>query len=158
MFREHLKQVPVFHSFEQREINGLSAICSERNFSKDALIIEQETPADGLYILLEGEIEVARQTASGAIVVLGQLRKGAVFGTVATAQSSLRRVQCVAKTDIKTAFLSVSDFRELMEGKSPLALHMQIAILRTIFEEIRSTNAILSELSALEPYEVVEHV
>mgnify|MGYP003335762495 CR=1 FL=1 len=71
---------------------------------------------------------------------------------MSTIDKGVRGAQCTAKTPVRTAFLNASDFEELMAGTSSLSLGFQVAILRSVFSDIRKTNEQLSELSSLEPY------
>ena len=147
-----LKTIPVFDRLEERSINALAGVMQEQRFDSGAIIIEQGSPSDGIHIVLDGNIQISRITEVGAIVVLNVLDPGAVFGTLSTIDKGVRGAQCIAKTDVITAFLGAADFEELMEGTSTLALGFQVAILRSVFSDIRKTNEQLAELSSLEAY------
>jgi len=147
-----LKTIPIFDRLEERSINALAGVMKEQRFVTKDIVIEQGTPSDGIHIILEGIVQISRITNTGAIVVLNHIEPGAVFGTLSTIDKGVRGAQCIAKTDVATAFLGFSDFEELMEGTSTLALGFQVAILRSVFSDIRKTNVQLSELSSLEPY------
>ena len=150
--QELLKTIRLFDGLDGRAINALAAIMTLKKMSKGHLIIEQNSPPDGIYVLLEGEVQIKVKTSAGAIVVVDTIQKGAVFGTLSAMDRKLRGANCVAKTDVKVGFIALSDFQDLMQGSSPLALGFQIALLRSIFHEIRKTNVQLSELSSLTPY------
>ena len=153
-----LKTVPIFDRLEERSLNALVGVMQEQRFDNKDVIIEQGSPSDGIHILLEGIIQISRITEVGAIVVLNHLEPGSVFGTLSTIDKGVRGAQCIAKTDVTTAFLGAADFEELMEGTSALALGFQVAILRSVFSDIRKTNEQLAELSSLEPYHVLNPI
>lgn len=152
MIANRLTEVPIFDHFAERELNALSSITIEKDYDKGRSIIEQGSSSDGLYIVLNGLVQVSRQTETGSIIVLNQLEKGTIFGALSIIDKEVRGASCIALTKVEVAYLPITHFQELIEGKSALALHVQAAILRSIFAEIRQTNIQLSELSALEPY------
>lgn len=158
MIAEKLAQVPTFDHFEERELNGLASITQGRTYSKGECIIKQSSQPDGVHIVLSGTVQVTRVTASGAILVLGDIGSGVVFGTLAAIDQGLRGANCIAKTEVESAFIPLDEFQELMAGKSALALHVQAAVLRCVFSELRRTNQHLSELLALEPYFIMKPV
>lgn len=152
MIRNKLTEVPIFDHFDTRELNALSSITDEKKYDKGQLIVEQGSSPDGLYIVLEGLVQVSRKTDTGSIVVLDELGKGGTFGALSIIDKGVRGASCLALTNVEVACLPITHFLELMEGKSALALQVQASMLRAIFSEIRKTNKELSELSALEPY------
>ena len=147
-----LKTIRLFDGLDDRALNALSAIMTLKKYTIGQAIIQQNSQPDGIYILLSGEVQIKVKTSTGAIVVIDTISKGAVFGTLSAMDRKLRGATCAAKADVQVGFISLSDFQDLMQGSSPLALGFQIALLRSIFHEIRKTNLQLSELSSLTPY------
>ena len=49
-------------------------------------LIEEGKPSEGLYLLLEGELEVRKVDAAGDNVVLTYLREGEVAGEISSAR------------------------------------------------------------------------
>lgn len=158
MIAAQLAKVPTFDHFEARELNALASITKARRYSKGEYIIKQGSRPDGVHIILSGMVRISRITAAGAILVLGEIGVGAVFGTLAAIDKGIRGADCIAKTEVESAFIPLSDFDELMAGKSSLALQVQAAVLRSVFAELRGTNKHLSELLALEPYFIMKPV
>lgn len=146
-----LKQLVLFNALNDRGLSALSAIVRLEQYQNTDTIIQQGSPANGVYILLEGNIKVSMKTSTGAIVVLDELSSGSVFGTLAAIDRKQRGASCSAISDVVVGRIAMLDFQDLMYGSSALALGFQIVILRSIFQELRKTNSQLSELSAL-PY------
>ena len=148
--QQKLKQLQIFNGLDDRGINALSAIIRLESYDTEEVIIQQGAPSNGIFILLEGSIRVSFQTSAGAIVVLDHLSKGNVFGTLSAIDRKERGATCTAADTVHVGRISMMDVQDLMYGSSALALGFQIVILRSIFQELRKTNAHLSELSALE--------
>jgi len=146
---ETLRKLSLFNVLDERALRALSAIVRIEEYAKGDLLIQQGSPTNGVYILLQGSIKVSMQTSTGAIVVLDSLDEGSVFGTLAAIDRKQRGASCTAKDAVVVGRIAMLDFQDLMYGSSSLALGFQIVILRSIFQELRKTNAQLSELSAL---------
>jgi len=144
-----LKRLSLFNVLDDRGINALSAIIRLEEYHSGDTIIQQGSPSNGVYLLLEGTVKVSRKTPAQAIVVLDTIEAGTVFGTLAAIDRKLRGANCIAQNEVVVGRIAMLDFQDLMYGSSALALGFQIVILRSIFQELRKTNEQLSELSAL---------
>ena len=145
-----LKELSIFDNFPPRSLNAMAGVMVMRSWREGEALIVQENPSDGIYLILDGKVQITRVTASGATVVLNTMQKGAVIGTLSTIDGGVRGANCIAKTDVQAAFLTQADCLELMQGGSPLALGFQLVMLRSIFADIRRTNSELAELSSLQ--------
>jgi CRP/FNR family transcriptional regulator len=144
-----LKRLSLFNALDDRGLNALSAIIRLEAYQSEDAIIQQGSPSNGVYLLLEGTVKVTRKTPAQAIVVLDTINAGTVFGTLAAIDRKLRGATCTAQDDVVVGRIAMLDFQDLMYGSSALALGFQIVILRSIFHELRETNEQLSELSSL---------
>ena len=153
--QQTLKNLSIFNALDERGINALSAIIQVEQYTKGQSIIEQGSSPNGIYILLRGAVKVSIETEPGAIVVLNHLKEGDVFGTLSAIDRKLRGASCIATGPAVAGRIAMLDFQDLMYGSSALALGFQIVVLRSIFHELRITNAQLSELSSLPSISVV---
>ena len=149
-----LKRLSLFNALDDRGLNALSAIIRLESYQSGDSIIQQGSPSNGVYLLLEGTVKVSRKTPAPAIVVLDTIEAGTVFGTLAAIDRKLRGASCIAQDDVVVGRIAMLDFQDLMYGSSALALGFQIVILRSIFHELRKTNEQLSELSSLPPLSI----
>lgn len=149
-----LKRLSLFNALDDRGLNALSAIIRLEEYQSGEAIIQQGSPSNGVYLLLEGTVKVSRKTPAQAIVVLDTIEAGTVFGTLAAIDRQLRGANCIAQDDVVVGRIAMLDFQDLMYGSSALALGFQIVILRSIFHELRKTNEELSELSSLPPLSI----
>jgi CRP-like cAMP-binding protein len=151
MLSEQLGQIPIFRNLDERALSALCGVMSERHWRFQEKIIEQGAYSDGIHILLEGRVEIVHAIEAGALIRLATLSDGDMFGLLSCIDGGLRGASCIALTACRTLFLQRTDFLELMEGTSPLALGFQMAALRAVYYDIRRTNALLSELRSLNP-------
>jgi CRP-like cAMP-binding protein len=74
---------PLFKPFERKDRKDLVERFRARDVKKDDLIIKEGVPADGLYVVLSGEVEVRKGKTR-----LATLREGEVFGEMSLLQKS----------------------------------------------------------------------
>lgn len=151
MLLDQLGQIPIFRNLDDRAISALCGVMSERHWRFQEKIIEQGAYSDGIHILIEGQIEIVHAIEAGALIRLAKIKAGDMFGLLSCIDGGLRGASCIALNPCRTLFLQRTDFLELMEGTSPLALGFQMAALRSVYYDIRRTNALLSELRSLDP-------
>ena len=153
---KYLEDVDLFSKLSTRAKNALAGLLVLKNWDIGQTIVRQGTASDGIFILLQGEVQVVRVTESGSQVVLNQMTAGGIFGTLSTLDGGTRGADCVAKTDVQAAFMKGPDFIELIQGSSTMALGFQVAIIRSMFSDIRKTNDELATLSSLTPIEEIK--
>jgi CRP/FNR family cyclic AMP-dependent transcriptional regulator len=155
MDAQHLEQIDLFSKLSTRAKNALAGLLVLKNYEPGQTIVRQGTASDGIFVLLSGEVQIVRVTESGSQVVLNQMTSG-IFGTLSTIDGGTRGADCVAKTSVQAAFLKRPDFIELIQGSSTMALGFQVAIIRSMFSDIRKTNDELATLSSLTPIEEIQ--
>lgn len=158
MMQEKLSSIRLFDTIDERSLNALSAIVRYKTYKNGEYIIKQGLDSDGVYILFSGRVKITIRTHTGPIVVLDALQAGRIFGTLSAIDKKERGANCVASGDVEVGYIPLSDFHDLLKGASPLALGFQIAILRSLFDEIRKTNTQVSELSALDAYTIPKSI
>lgn len=80
MFRQGYAQLSIFAGLDGNQISQLSQFIEECQFPKDYVIFEQNQPADRLYILLLGEVEIQYKPYDGPPLVVARIDPGGVFG------------------------------------------------------------------------------
>lgn len=117
----------------------------KRVYPKGSVIIKQGDYGDEAFQLVSGSVEVSFSSSEGNKTVLAILRPPHMFGEMALIDEKPRSATVTALTNVevsvtkKAAF--VKHFTEENEG--PL-----IPVLRTMFERLRTTNQVISALSA----------
>jgi CRP-like cAMP-binding protein len=153
MDAEKLGQFALFSGLTPRAVNGLASVFVLKKAESGSAIVTQGEASDGVFLVVDGVVEVKRETGSGALIPIHKIQKGSMFGTLSTIDGGMRGAHCVARGNVEYAFMRKTDFMELIQVKSSLGLGFQVAVIRAIFEDIRQTNEQLAELSALEPLE-----
>lgn len=144
-----LAQVPILHRLDERALSAVAGVIVRRAFSDGDYILCQGATADGIGILLRGEIRVVRRLPRQGSVRLVTLSPGAVFGFLSAIDGLHRAADCIADGPVECGMLSFADFSTLMDGESHTALQFQMAILQALFIDLREANARFAEMAAL---------
>jgi CRP-like cAMP-binding protein len=94
-----IKQIEIFHGLSETEIGELTKIARREIYQVGAMIIEQGTPGDNMYIIAQGQVEVRKRDAQGSPRTELYLGEGQVFGELALLDQGLRSASIIADED-----------------------------------------------------------
>jgi CRP-like cAMP-binding protein len=110
-----LRGIPAFAALPASARKALAACLTEQTYPKHALILDEGEPADRLFLIEEGEVEVSIKTPEGR-VPLSRLAEGEMFGEIALLLSSRRRTARVtAMTPLVTSTLRNKHLTEILD-------------------------------------------
>lgn len=87
------------------------------------VIFQEDNPADALFIIISGEVEITLQGES-----LGTEGKGGIIGEMAISESATRSASATSITDVKLARVSREQLADLMSESTELSLHVMAAL------------------------------
>jgi CRP-like cAMP-binding protein len=87
---------PIFRPFQRGDRKLIMERFRAREVNEGEVIIREGEPSDGLYVVLEGAVDVVKRKA-GKELVVGQLREGDLFGEM----SCLRKAPASATVVIR---------------------------------------------------------
>ncbi len=148
MNKERLERLSYFDDMSSQEVDIIASTMREDAWWDGAVIVQQGDQGGCVYFVLEGQVQVKRQLEEGEIVGVGTLGPGAAFGLLGVMAGTQRAASCVAKGQVRCAVMERGDFLDLIQGNTTLSLRFQLAILRCLARDIRSTNTKLAELVA----------
>lgn len=106
-----LKTSPLFLDLHTEEIALLSELCQPISFSEGEFVFRQDDPGDCLYIVQQGEVEIAHEDGSSRPPnIITRLGRGEFFGEMSMLEKSTRSatVRTVLPSDLLT--LTTEDF------------------------------------------------
>jgi CRP-like cAMP-binding protein/Zn-dependent protease len=109
--RAELAALPFFRGLEPQELDRISQRLVARRFPAGAVVFREGDPADGYYIVRDGEAEVS---AGGTAI--RRLKRGDGFGELALLFGLSRTATVTAATDLVLAGLPRADFARLVRG------------------------------------------
>lgn len=135
-----------FASFEETELNALSAECTEAGFKKDEVIFPEESPGDKMYILRQGSVKVYKKIKNNE-TTLAIVNAGEFFGEMALLDGGARSAAAKAIEDVKALVISTENFNNLREKQPQVALRIMDVLVRTLSTRLRQANKNLEVIS-----------
>jgi CRP-like cAMP-binding protein len=105
----------------------------------DRVLFQQDEPAVGLYILLEGEATLSMTSQQGQPLFSVQAKSGSLLGLPGLVSNQPYSLTAVALAGARVSFLGRAEFTMLMESNPPLAFK----ILQVLAAEVRSARQAL---------------
>ena len=110
-----LLSIPLFSELNRKDISLLINIIHNRSYLPGEYIFYQGDPGIGLYILMEGEVTISRESDEGDKITLAVIKKGDFFGELALIDNDKRSASAIASTDVKLSVIFKSDLDEYIE-------------------------------------------
>ncbi len=145
--KEFLRPLPLFSSLEEQDLDTLTHLAEPRAIKSGDLLMEEGSPGDALYVVLDGQFEVMKHSGKQD-VLLGLRGSGEMLGEMALLEKAPRMASVRALRDSRVLAISQSAFYQLLSS-NPSAV---FAILRTFISRLRSTEQLLvhqEQLAAL---------
>ena len=110
---------------------GSGRIC---RFSAGETIFNAGEDADGVFIVMEGEVELLIDDT-----VIGEEQAGGIIGEMALIEESRRSATARAKTDVTLHQINKDQFLSMVEQSPAFVLHL----MRVMASRVRATNQLL---------------
>lgn len=106
-------KVPIFAHLDKGSISEIARLLFIKRFSRNEVIIKEGDDAEGMYFILDGEVEVVRKSDNFRIT----LKAGDFFGEIALIKDVKRTASVISKKRAEMLELTTYDFKKLMRAK-----------------------------------------
>jgi CRP/FNR family transcriptional regulator, cyclic AMP receptor protein len=113
---EILREVGLFETLSDRDIQRLAEAWRKRNFSAGDVILTEGEHGVGFYVIGEGTVTYSVNSED-----VGSAGPGDYFGEIALISDSPRSATVTAATDVTVYAMTLWDFRALVEEKADVA-------------------------------------
>ncbi len=137
---EFLRRLPLFAGLSEPDLQRLYEQAHTLKVPGHHLLIEEGTPGDALYILIDGELEVTKRSGAHD-VKLDVRRPGEVIGEMSLLDNLPRSASVRTLRASELLMISQEVFQRVLTGSSSAAL----AILHTVTQRLRQNEALLHE-------------
>jgi CRP/FNR family cyclic AMP-dependent transcriptional regulator len=145
LLMETLKQVELFQGLTQAQLERLSALCQSRVWSHREMIFEQGDPADILYIIASGQIEIAVQK-QGILQPEVYLGAGQIIGEMGLVDSGTRSASAIAAEDGTTVYsIRAEELNDLCEQDTALGYRLMRHIAQDLSFKLRHHDTTIAE-------------
>ncbi len=139
---EALRAIPLFSTLEEPVIEEIARLLIDRKFLKDAVIFEEGSVGDYMYLIREGQVKVTKMSDDGREKILEMLEPGDFFGDMSLLDREPRSAS--VKTTLACVLLALSrqDFLDLLRQNPEVSMEM----LRVLSRRLRETDEQIREL------------
>ena len=158
-----LREVDIFQDLSASQLEGVAQICEERVCQIGAVIFEENTASDELYIIADGKVDIqvdpsilGISTQAGPTTIT-TLRRGQVFGEVALVDQGLRSAtaKCAAN-NTKLLVINRDDLIALCDQDFQMGYVLMRNIAADLSFKIRSADLMIREQLLWRPGRVDE--
>ncbi len=147
-----LRSIPMFEGLAQEDLDHLAGTLVERRLRGGQMIFNQGDLGSEMYIVAAGHVNIHLPGENSRRVSLKDITVGEYFGELALFDDKPRSASALATTEALLLELSRETLSNYLERRPRAAM----AILRTMAERLRETNAMLSERAAKNAVEEIE--
>ncbi|MBI4299125.1 MAG: cyclic nucleotide-binding domain-containing protein [Chloroflexi bacterium] len=140
MKAESLRRSLFFDGLPEEDLNWLLSKTEEVSVQAGTLLMEEGTPGDALYLVLDGEFEITKRSG-GQEVVLAARGPSELLGELALLEQAPRSASVRALKDGRLLKIGGADFQKLLSSSPSAAL----AILHTVTSRLRNTESMLRQ-------------
>jgi CRP/FNR family transcriptional regulator, cyclic AMP receptor protein len=114
------KRIP---ALPQELLDALAEHGIERRYRKGSIIVVEGEPAEAMYLVREGDLQVYLEDESGRHAELNRLGPGEYFGELMVA-GEVRTASVVALTPVRLCMVRRPEFERMLAGRPDLAFHL----------------------------------
>ena len=135
-----LENVPIFAGLTRRQLGKILVKLYEKTYAAGETIFNEGDPGKALFIVLQGQVAITRLAGPGE-EVLATLAEGAYFGELALIDDQPRFATARAEKPSILLVLYKSEFDQLIEGHSRIAVRVMNNLLKTLVAYLRRAEA-----------------
>ena len=147
-----LRTIPMFSDLATEDLDALSHALVEKHITAGQMIFHLGDAGDAMYIVADGDVNIHLPGEASRRVSLKDISRGEYFGELALFDDKPRSASALATTNAVLLELGRDTLSGYLERRPKAAM----AILRTMAERLRETNAMLSERAAKNVVEEIE--
>lgn len=133
---EVIKDTPLFRELSLDEIRAFYDLAERRAYGPGEVLIEQDQPGQGLFVVRSGAVRVLRLSSSGT-AELARLGAGSPIGEMSLLDAAPTSARVVSDGDVEAFFLSRGRFDELVRTSDQLALKIYRVFITILSERLR---------------------
>ncbi len=139
---EILKSIPIFKSLTYQELEKLRTLFYERTYKKGEFIFREGQPGAGMFIIIEGEVEIKLERSGEVLAVL---KTGDFFGEIALLLDIPRTATAQAKTFSKIYMFFKEDLLKLLQKTPKMGNKILLELSKVIAYRLMETNKYLEK-------------
>lgn len=148
---ELLRRYPFFAMLNDEQLKAISMVAEEKTFPKDTLLLKENTTADKLILLVEGDVDlIFSGGGEGAIsnALVGTIAPGEMLGVSALIEPYTYISSARATMPVKVVEIDGAAVRALMEVDRLLGYALMRNVAVAVLERLKYTQVELAAARA----------
>ena len=133
---EALRAIPLFAALDGSVLDEIANLLIDRKFPKDAVIFEEGSVGDYMYLIRDGQVKVTKMSDDGREKILEMLEPGDFFGEMSLLDREPRSASIKTTSACLLLALSRQDFLDLLRQNPDASMEM----IRVMSHRIRETD------------------
>lgn len=143
---ETLKQVELFQGLTPAQLERLSALCQSQTWARMTVIFEQGDPADTLYIVASGQVDITVQTPDGGNMTAVFLGAGQIIGEMGLVDAGTRSASAIAVEDNTLIYsIRAQELERLCEEDTAIGYRLMRNIAQDLSFKLRHHDTTIAE-------------
>ncbi len=139
MSKEVLRNLPFFAGLSEADLDRLYSLTEPVTIARGQYLMREGEPADGVFIVLDGLLEVTKQAGDQDLVLSG-CKTGDVIGEIGLLEKVPRTASVCARRESHLLKITTDAFYELLCSRSAAE-----AVLSTMMQRLRNTEGMLMQ-------------
>ncbi len=142
---DDLRRIPLFRDLAPAQVEAIATMAHVRRCAPREVVVTEEAPAQGLYLLTRGRAAVSVAGKDGSPVTIGELGAGEIIGEISLFDGGTASATVVAVTALELIAIDRAGFLRLLEGNPRMA----ILLLGVLARRLRRLTRWADDLAAL---------
>jgi CRP/FNR family cyclic AMP-dependent transcriptional regulator len=142
-----LKSIPLFEGVPDADLRALAERSVTRNYSKQAIIVNEGDESDSLYLILSGRVKIYLADEHGKELILAIKGPGQYFGEMVL-DDEPRSASVMTLEPAQFAILSRADFKAFLLSHATVSLQL----IQNLIRVARGLNRSVRNLAMLDVY------
>lgn len=148
ILKNYLRTLPGFQFLSDFDVEHVAAAMRVDEYANGHVFIYQDRLNQELYLLLDGQVEVAHYGNTGRHYVLKTLQPGEFFGMPSLSTGKPAITSCTARGPVKVASLPFSAYLLLYQPDSEIGCRFQFVIATQLARDLHDRHDALRKLLA----------
>lgn len=142
---ELLRRFPFFGRFNDKELRAIAMVTDEIKVSAGATIFEEKKPASGLYLLINGGIDLSYKSEEDyhpknrKVFPVGEVNPGEIFGISALIEPWIYSATAVASLESSLLLMDSKALRAICEADCQFGYLFMYQMAKTAMERLAYT-------------------
>jgi CRP-like cAMP-binding protein len=144
--KEQLAELPLFQSFSEEELEQIIPYFDLQAFSESTILFDEGDRCDYLCIVLEGTVDIRKESLSGNQKVAVKFGHGSVIGEMALIDQYPRSTSAKVTSNSKLLILTREKFEGFVKDSPQLGVQFLREIARILSQRLRRSSGRFSDI------------